>query len=357
MAERYNPPNQGHGRGTTEKQLGAQSGLRNSFTSILWGPEPDILAQNAGIGGLSRADVPEANDKAFDQRWRSIENGGLTAAGVPVANPSPGSRLPRKMPVAATPNLVIFRGSNATPFTVRWRITGLDQFGAQQVEVTPWIEGASEAAALVHVMFASKVFSWVSKIEYQSTGLRIDGTDPTGTPGGGQADRLYAGLGFGHWAPALTTADSVKFYNLENNGLGLPFRVIGPGAKQSTQLEPEIFGVGIRNLTNVDAISGRQFDYFGPFDGTNTGFEVGYSSPGFEGTPHKISIRSADFSAYDGNEGGPGFVGFRGLSPLPTLPSALLSIFTDVSLWTISCRTLIGTQEDSNPQGTPYQKG
>jgi hypothetical protein len=248
-----NSPVQG-GIGLREEQCHAESGLRLATVNTVLRQDATVVSGALQLfGGVAGADVLE---------WTNLS---LTSG---------QGRLNYPM----TPVLFTF---NVVPALIysRWRIRGLDQFHAHQTEITPWLP-FSQTHPLTVTPF-SKVFSLVRQLEYQSIGVDV------------AAHQASVGIS-NVWDPTNSAdatnnpATSQEMFSVDNLGIGLPLRVSPYGVSQP-YLHPEIVG-------NVLAYNPTQTDnaIIVPYDGTLSGFTVGVSAPGFQGTPHKLGFASPD---------------------------------------------------------------
>ncbi|HET8784173.1 MAG TPA: hypothetical protein VFM38_00945 [Candidatus Limnocylindrales bacterium] len=317
------------GVGVGERQVHAASGLRTaSLTAMLTLNVNAITPAPVSIGTVG------GTDPVLD--WTSIKN--------------PATWQPR-LPVPITPLLYLFTlpAGAAPPFSMRFRLTGYDQFGARKVEVTPWHEVAVWAVNnYAFMLTASQVFSYLDNVEYQCTRLDITlsrlsvgyHTMPDHT-------RLEASAGIdpGNGATSFRTLGTFA-----NWGLGIPMRVEPYGPDMPYRV-PEILGataVLLRNRTNpantVRNVIAR-LPVFGDVGVGNTGLAIGHNATGYRGEPHKIGFRSSDSWAtkipgieLGGSEG-----------DADDIPDSLLEIGDDEILWSFQFRSTAGTLRQANP--------
>lgn len=128
--------------------------------------------------------------------------------------------LANVMPVPAT-LCVTFVNNNATPAfdqELRFRVTGINQFGDSIVETTPLIvipdPGGSPTQPFTTRIFLSKVFASVTKFEYMAT--NIDGVNDSISVG-------HFGINYTDNTPTATVG---QWIGEDNYGVGTPLRVL-----------------------------------------------------------------------------------------------------------------------------------
>jgi hypothetical protein len=247
------------GIGEREENCHAEAGFRlANFHVITHQDATKVSGALQVFGGVGGADVLEWTELP-------ISKVGLAGGGLPYPQ---------------TPVLFTF---NAVPAALssRWRIRGLDQFYAHQTEITPWIP-----FSLTHpftVTPFSKVFSHVFRLEYQSLSVDI------------AAHQAAVGI-TNIWDPLYVSdltnnpATAQEMQSLDNLGIGLPVRVSPYGVSQP-YLHPEIMGNVLARRTGELEVDNAIIP---PFDGTLSGFTVGVSAAGWQGTPHKLGFASPD---------------------------------------------------------------
>ena len=203
--------------------------------------------------------------------------GGAAGAPVEVWTPVVWTSFEGRVPVPQTPCILVLQAVAAAT-QIRFRVRGLDQFGATCYELTPWV--TLDADIPNTGIPLSKVFSWVGSVEYMSIGV-INTTNITigisnlYDPGPAADD-------------AESPASAVQMINTENLGLGTMLR-ISPYGRPDPFPHPEVIGM-------VMAYNFEQTEYaeIPPQDADNAGFTVGRNVPGWQGTPHKIGFASPD---------------------------------------------------------------
>jgi hypothetical protein len=182
------------------------------------------------------------------------------------------------MPYPMTPVIWVRSTAPGATKRIRVQVSGLDQFWSPQREITPWV--AHHATLRVIQFPLSKVFSYVSKVEYQSDDYDSD------------TDTISVGT-TNIWDPGpvadiVNDPEGRNMQHLDNLGIGTPRR-ISPYGDNAPIPEPEVIG-------NIVAYNVTQ-DYYAhipPLDSVVAGFTVGTSVAGFEGYAHKIGFGSPD---------------------------------------------------------------
>lgn len=291
--------NQKLGPGIREHNLHPSSGLRSEFLRYNMIQDLEFFANDA------------ANLNVEDQTTFTTLNTRST-----LSNRAYPGRINAPYPTVVV--ITFFDTTNAPAYgeVLRFRITGRDQFGDQQVELTPTItiadNGSTDTNGMRTMIICSKVFSVVYKIEFTGSGI---GSGATGKS-------IFAGF-----APFYTTAfsaadgwlaaDANGGYQVHgvganstllNWGIGLPMRIrpwqiSGPATDLVSNKNGrwEILG-GSLALGNTDtypmpaalwAQKSRRFDTgvdFAVAD-LNGGYTIGHSVPGgWQGTSQKLGF-------------------------------------------------------------------
>jgi hypothetical protein len=242
-----------------------------------------------------------------------------------------------------TPLITYFDSTPNNVDRIRVRVRGLDQFGHQQVEISPWVSKviAAPSPYLRTMWPMSKVFSYVSSMEYQSEGAglalaqlgisvspvwdQVNPADPTGQQ-------------------AAVQLEAREYLHLENMGIASPLRIA-----PSSDLDPVVGNVLAYNHTQQVAA------HIVPFDGVVAGYTVGASAAGFEGYPHKIGFQSPDawVTKVQRIGGGEfrlgGEVAGAAAIPVPDRVNDVLEFFVTV-------RSSLGSRQDTHPE-TSYVWG
>jgi len=132
-----------------------------------------------------------------------------------------------------------------------------------------------------------------------------------------------------------------------NLGFGTPIR-ISPYGVASPVAHPEILG-------HIVGWNYRQTEWahIPPWTATVAGFSVGESNPGWQGTPHKIGLRSPDNWATDKIAGGIGDFDVGGqVEGVASSPAR----HDDALEFSLFVRSALGTRREANPQ-TAYPLG
>jgi len=138
------------GAGLCEPQLHPCTGLRVDNYSTLLTSRPEQFLSDRPIGGAAGADVTEWTD--------------LTTAG--------GAFVSTNRAFFPTTLALRIVQSVSAAGTVRFRVYGRDQYGSRQIETTPVV--AFNGGGLTnHEIYLAKVFSWVDRIQFQSTTLDV----------------------------------------------------------------------------------------------------------------------------------------------------------------------------------------
>ncbi len=134
----------GSGQGVDERQLGQNSALRNGF---LYG-KTNAGTFNAVVTDAAGGVLAIATD------WTDM-----------VVNR-------QRMPCAMTPSIFMVSPGLATTQTIQFRFWGENLFGEQIFEESPPITLTSSATATTALVFMSKPFAVVTRIQYKLTGLQ-----------------------------------------------------------------------------------------------------------------------------------------------------------------------------------------
>lgn len=247
----------GAGIGPTETQTHPGTGLRTASLNVMVrGLHNEVSGlPAAAIGGAGGADVTE---------WTTVEWDNYTG----------------RMSVAMTPMVQVLM---APGNQVRVLLRGTDQFGTPISEMSPWITGAATG---INNICMSKVFAWISSVQYMSrdidvaVGLMTVGTTNT-------------------WDPTalLAAATPETVVAPENLGIGLPLRIGLPQAAlaQLGDERPRVGGVMVWNETQALQVAGNAVVFVRPFQpGIAPGFTIGRSLPGWEGCEDKLGFESHD---------------------------------------------------------------
>ena len=344
-----------HGVGVSEEQLHVATGLRTqTITATIERNLSGIVSSSATpIGTLTGAASGTwgAGLRSFSSAW----------------NPH--------MPYPMTP-LITFFVNDAAPAVfpqtvyVRIRMTGTDQFGNRIVEVSPWLSKTMTTTSQLFVVCMSKVFATIDDCWIQTDNVKFDDIaslsqvgigwgcliDPTGLAAAAFADTPGFNILWGLQGGVTTNVDVLG--TEKNWGLGTPMRV-SPYGPDIPYASPEVLGATaelIRNLSSGALLSeiarlpvlGQQSAGALP----DTGIAVGRSSPGWQGTPHKVGFFS--------NDGWTTKITGITLTASSTrasdIPTAFLDIFEDTMRFTMHLRTTLGTSRGDNATST-YPRG
>lgn len=268
---RYERGPQIAGPGYSEEQLHPATGLRIASFGI---------RSTAGYSHIAVGTIPigtETGDDVLD--WTSLRYDSENNA---------GSWSPRSLIVPMTPT--VFIGCVSSNAAIRFRCTGYDQFLQPQTETGPWVELTTGLANNQHWYNLSKVFSFVEDVEYQSRGF-TSLVDNCAVGFHVQLDSYY--LENVQLTDAGLFNTNIQTYGtLENWGIGTPLRI---GRHQGDFPYPDFEVIASEGINISDNYSRSAIPRYDPTRANTTGFTIGRSLPGWEGTPHKIGIHSDDW--------------------------------------------------------------
>lgn len=368
------------GVGYREEQLHVASGLRNASIHALISTNLNGVCGDIWIGsqtGLARTE------------WGGPQVSGVTYSSMRAAAAANGVAWNGHLPVPMTPTIgivanstglvtVLSAGSGTHTMIVRFRVRGLDQFGAAQEEITPEITLTTKGYAiatdgdyftLVHL---SKVFSYVHDVEYVNYGAS-DGTNGhlwvtanTSTFRMGWCTVIDPVPLNGSLATAtiqplagLTVDTGTQIAGIENWGIGTPLRM-APYGPANPFTNPEYVGgtaTILREKTTPTVLNttvrvpGRGQTLAG--SAPTAGFALGRSAAGWQGTPHKLGFFSNDNWATNKISG----IDLTGSSNRASdRPASYAQLGEDELQIVASIRTSIGTRRGSNPTSS-YPRG
>jgi hypothetical protein len=334
-----------HGVGVTEEQIHVASGIRNSTLNVV------VQRSLTGIISSVGTDIGTA--------------GGIRSSGFATSlRLSSSSAWNPVMAVPQTPLVFIYAVSLiAFPTTVEFRIkmTGLDQFGNRIQEITPWQSKTQTTTSQMILFCMSKVFSviddcWIDTNNITNAASISNAAigwgpiaDPTGLEASAVTDNPSAANVA--WVSGGATGTNTDLVGTEANwGVGTPMRV-APYGPAIPFPSPEYLGGTVSLVREVNTpallnavavVEGRDQPTAGVVP--VTGFALGRSAAGFQGTPHKLGFFSND--AWTTKITG---IGLTGSSTRASgIPTAYVHTIEDAIQINVALRTTLGTQRDAN---------
>lgn len=207
-----------HGYGVREENIHQGSGLRIASVTALLNRSMTAAAggfhPNTGILTPSGGQVTDANLGL----WQNIT--ALATTG-----------WYGRLPVPMTPVIRTLTIPLTSTNRIQFRVTGFDQFGNHTVETTPALDLTDLAAAVITDGFwwvcCSKVFSYVTKVEFRGEGLNTIGGlffqcgwSPMVDPAG-----VEAAAAFDYYTLAAGNHTINTLGTFRNWGIGTPLRV------------------------------------------------------------------------------------------------------------------------------------
>lgn len=377
-----------HGVGIREEQLHSATGLRianinATISSSIGGICPKVqIGKEGGSAGLAMTEFGGPT-------WLGVQYSGMRAFLEAL-----GGTWYGYLPVPMTPTIhllsycldvAILAGTGTGTATqyVRFRVQGFDQFGSFIEEVTPEIQltmqglqvGSPAKVDFFHQIHLSKVFSYVSDVQYMNYGSSNGATGHMAAAAGlsswfwmGWMTSVDPTTLYGTIARALLTPDTslgafyltgTRPYGIGNWGIGSPLR-LSPYGPSSPYASPEILGaVGtlLREKTTPTVLNttarlparGQNIAGSAP----TAGIAVGRSASGWQGCAHKLGFFSDDSWATNKISG----INLSGCSTrASTIPTTLAQLGEDELQITAMLRTSIGTRRSSNPTSI-YSRG
>lgn len=334
------------GIGLREHDLHPATGLRFSSVTYYLNASDDFLVSPQATGtpglGFLIADTTEWLPVGDSPGFRIPTNSGIEPTF------SIGNRFPAPMTLCCR----IICTTATFGQRIALRVTGYDQFGVAQREVTPLIEindpGGSPTPPVTTYFWLSKVFSEVSKIEYMGEGL----TGPTVALGIGyrfHPDTSETVLpNTSTFMNYQTGANSEPVFSIYNQGVGMPlltrpYTSSGVAGIQNEAGVREIVGGTIENLTSggvaiINPWEPRNLRNRGPV----AGMLIGQSDQTavWEGDTNKFGLFQTQ-----------GVLAFRRIDNTP--PGQLPSDWNDAYRVTVHARTSIGSGRRPVPDVYP----
>lgn len=199
-----------------------------------------------------------------------------------------------KLPFPCTPCISVLTQGTITSKTLRFRVTGLGQFGEQVQEVTPIITISSGGGTYnFHRIWMSRVFSTITSVEYQTTG-----TAPT-------ANFVYCGQYF-TWDMTLSASNidignsiNGRYYFPYNQGIGTQIRLSGERGSLGSR-HPEVVSFTLR--TPSGGVAGTaQILPLGDIADV-AGFTMGYSLAADMGSSATDTLTGITSAEWDGDQ-------------------------------------------------------